>query len=94
MSNPIQGIKELSDREVAEMHRNDDYNSRPESHHHSLGTGRTNASPGNHIHDGLTSFTLLDSVTFTGSRSTNTAIILEQVLQALVLIGATDSTTA
>lgn len=86
--------QELSDREVAAIHRNDDFNSRPESHHHSLGTSRTEASPGNHVHDGITSLALLDSVVFTGSRSSNTVTILAQVLTALTILGATDSTTA
>jgi hypothetical protein len=36
----------------------------------------------------------LRTVTFTGSRSTQTAAVLQQVLQALTTLGATNSTTA
>lgn len=93
MSNPVQGVKELTDKEVSALHRNSDVDSRPEAQHHTLGTQRINASPGNHTHDGITSFALL-SDNFTGSRSANTADILNQVMNALVNLGATNSTTA
>lgn len=79
---------------VIDFHRNDDVDAIPESHHHTLGTQRVNASPGNHIHDGITSIALLANVTFTGSRSTNTADIINQICNALVAVGATNNTSA
>jgi hypothetical protein len=37
------------------QHKQSDVDSSPKSQHHTLGTGRNQASPGNHIHDGITS---------------------------------------
>lgn len=81
-------------RTVATFHRNDDVDARPESHHHTLGKGRNQATEGSHNHDGVTSVALLEGVTFTGSRSSNTADILNQVLNALANVGAVNSTSA
>ncbi|GHF92012.1 hypothetical protein [Streptomyces griseosporeus] len=36
-------------------HSQSDVDSGPRSQHHTLGTGRNQASPGNHIHDGVSS---------------------------------------
>jgi hypothetical protein len=36
-------------------HGQDDADSSPRAHHHTLGTSRNQASPGNHIHDGISS---------------------------------------
>lgn len=52
--------------------------------HHTLGRSANQAMPGN----------VLGSVTLTGSRSTATASVLQQVIQALVLLGARDNTSA
>jgi hypothetical protein len=79
---------------VIDFHRNDDVDAIPESHHHTLGTQRVNASPGNHVHDGITSIALLGSVTFTGSRTANTADIINQICNALTAVGATNNTSA
>jgi hypothetical protein len=81
-------------RKVQEFHVNDDLNSRPESHHHDLGTGRNQSSPGSHTHDGITSIAIMSGVTFTGSRSANTADIINQICNALSNIGAVNSTSA
>lgn len=83
-----------SAKEVDDMHRNSDVNKRAESIHHTLGTGRTQASPGDHNHDGSSSVALMDGVVFTGSRGTGTASVLNQILEALEKIGAVNSTTA
>lgn len=45
----------LSAREVEQLHQNDDVDVRRESHHHTLGRRATQASPGNHVHDGYDS---------------------------------------
>lgn len=42
----------LSAQEVEKLHQNDDVDVRRESHHHTLGRRSTQASPGNHVHDG------------------------------------------
>lgn len=79
--------------EVNNFHHYDDMDSRPEAHHHSLGTGRNNASEGSHIHDGITSRPLLDSITLTGSRATYNPAREAQIVAALVLLGAVDGTS-
>lgn len=86
MTTPLDG------HEVASLHRNDDVDSRPEAHHHTLGRGRNQSSPGSHVHDGITSEPILSGVTFTGSRTTNQDTILNQICDALALLGATNST--
>jgi len=77
---------------VDDFHTNSDVDTRPESQHHTLGPSDTQASPGNHQHDGGTSPLLLTGFTITGSRGGNTA--LQSVIACLVRLGATDSTTA
>jgi len=93
MTSPKNTANEEPDaRAVLAFHRNDDVDSRPESHHHSLGQGRSNASPGNHTHDGNTSAPLL-SANITGSRTNNVGSILDQILNELAKIGITNATT-
>jgi hypothetical protein len=41
--------------ESQKQHRQSDVDSTPKAQHHTLGPGRNQASPGNHIHDGTTS---------------------------------------
>ena len=79
-------------RAVADFHRNSDLNTRSEAQHHDLGNGSNQASFGNHIHDGQRGIALLDGVTFTGSRTNNTADILNQIMNALVPLSATNAT--
>jgi hypothetical protein len=95
VSQPLGGSRASdAQRQVIEFHTNDDLNGRSESHHHDLGLGRTQASPGSHNHDGVTSVAILAGVTFTGSRSTNTADLINQICNALVTIGAVNNTSA
>lgn len=77
--------------EVEKYHTNDDTDGSSTAHHHSLGPKRTQASPGDHTHDGSTSKQLLDGVTISGVKAGNTA--LASVIAALVAMGATDTTT-
>ena len=93
MTNPKQ-LSADDARKVSEFHRNDDVDSQPESHHHSLGTQRSQSSPGNHTHDGITSIAILGGVTFTGSRTSNSADIINQICNALVDVGAVNNTSA
>ena len=57
-----------------------------------LGTGRFQASPGNHKHAGDDSFPVLAGVNLTGSRASGAALLT--VIAALVKLGATDNTVA
>lgn len=79
--------------EVDNFHHYDDVNSRPEAHHHMLGTTRNSASEGTHVHDGITSSLLLDSITLTGSKAAYDPTREAQIVAALVKLGAVDSTT-
>lgn len=77
--------------DVEKFHTNDDTDTRVESHHHTLGPAPTQSSPGDHTHDGGSSSPLLSGVTISGSRGGNVALL--SVIQALVKLGATDSST-
>lgn len=58
----------------------------------SLGTGNTQASPGDHTHDGVMSRRLMSGVTITGSKGGNTA--LANLITALAdALGFEDATT-
>lgn len=81
-------------RAVNDFHRNSDLNSRPEAQHHDLGNGANQSAFGNHTHDGQRGLPLLDGVTFTGSRTNNTADIINQICNALANIGAVNNTGA
>lgn len=77
--------------EVEDFHQNSDLDSRPEAQHHTLGPGSSQAAAGNHRHDGGDSELLLTGSTLTGSRGGNVALV--SVIQALVKLGARDTTT-
>ena len=79
-------------RVVNEFHSNDDVDKDSNAHHHTLGGGANQASPGSHRHDGTDSVALLEGIELAGSRGGNLA--LQSVIQALVALGATDNTTA
>lgn len=49
------GGKVPSSGESASAHLNSDLDSSTRAQHHTLGKGRNQASPGNHIHDGISS---------------------------------------
>lgn len=77
---------------VNEFHTNDDVDRDAGAHHHTLGGGANQAAPGSHKHDGTDSVALLEGITIAGAKGGNVA--LASVIQALVLLGATDNTTA
>lgn len=85
-------------------HRQSDLDSAPHSQHHTLGSSRNQASPGNHIHDGTTSPKIgamtigtsgnnpVPAFTLTGSKGGNVA--LANLITFLKLhFNFTDSTT-
>lgn len=77
--------------EVERAHTNADTDTRAESQHHTLGSSPTQASPGDHRHDGGDSALLLEGQTITGSRATDAWRISVNAL--LVRLGAQDSST-
>lgn len=77
--------------EVRKFHTKSDSDSSPVAQHHTLGPRPNQAASGAHKHDGISSPKILDGVTLTGSKGGNAA--LASVIAALVLMGATDTTT-
>lgn len=78
--------------EVERFHTTADTDARKEAIHHTLGPNGNQSSPGDHNHRGGDSMQLLSGITITGSRAGNIALL--SVIQALVALGATDSSTA
>jgi hypothetical protein len=76
---------------VDKIHRFDDVDVRPESHHHTLGSGPNQATPGGHTHRGGDSQLLLSGTTISGTRGSATAMV--SIISALVALGATDTST-
>ena len=81
-----------SAEEVERLHQNADTDARKEAIHHTVGPGENQASPGNHNHRGGDSVQLLGGVTITGSRGSDAWRL--SITQALVALGATDSSTS
>lgn len=79
---------------VDDFHRYSDCDATVNSKHHTLGLTHLQSAFGDHNHRDGNGRELLDDVTFTGSRSLNTATVLKQVIDALVLLGASDNTVA
>lgn len=79
---------------VTDFHRFADTDATANSIHHTLGLTHMQAAFGDHNHRDGNGNSLLGDITFTGSRSLNTATVLKQVIDALVLLGASDNTVA
>lgn len=88
---PSTGVQATSE-EVDNFHTNSDVDLRQESQHHTLGPGPSQASPGNHRHDGGDSELLLTGTTLSGSRASDAWRL--SVNAILVRLGAQDNTTA
>ncbi len=100
MTNPNQ---EISSRDVERIHARDDLDVSTSSHHHTVGTGPTNASPGNHNHLGKNSELLEDYLRVRGANfippavagSTGGNVALQMLLAVLHDRGIiTNNTTA
>jgi len=85
-------LKTADAKTVQAFHRNDDIDSRPEAHHHTLGKGRNQGTEGSHNHDGTTSVAILEGITISGNRNTNPGDVIKQILTALSRMGIVDST--
>jgi hypothetical protein len=81
----------LTAQQVEELHTNSDVDGRREAQHHTLGPSPTQASPGDHRHDGGDSSLLLEGLTISGSRGSDAWRL--SVNQILVRLGATDAST-
>lgn len=80
-----------SAQEVEDFHSNADTDVRPEAIHHTLGSSPSQASPGNHTHNGSDSPLLLDGIQITGSRSDGSAVA--SIIAGMVRLGAKDTST-
>lgn len=80
-------------RTINEMHTNDDVDSGPEAHHHTIGRGPHQAASGAHNHRDGNGAPILDGVTLTGSKSGENLAVLTTIVNALVAMGADDKTT-
>ncbi len=85
-----------SPKQVSDFHKNADTDASVTSTHHTLGSRRGQATPGDHVHDGKNSRRIGDGLglTVTGSRGTGAAIT--SLIAALVTAGIdlTDNTVA
>lgn len=77
---------------VQQFHTHADTDARKESIHHTLGAGPAQAAAGDHNHDGSNSRLLLEGHTIVGSKN-NPQQVLPSIIECLVRLGATDSTT-
>jgi hypothetical protein len=62
--------------ESRQDHSHSDVDASPQSQHHTLGTARSQSSPGNHIHDGVTSPKLGGKAINTSGNDTKPALTL------------------
>lgn len=79
--------------EVSKFHTKADTDNRPESLHHTLGSGSSQAAAGDHNHRDGISAPLLDGITITGTKAGANSVFLTSVANALRELGATDSST-
>ena len=77
---------------VEDFHTNSDSDARAESQHHTLGPSPSQASPGDHTHDGGDSALILEGEVISGSRASDAWRI--SVNAILVRLGAIDNSTA
>lgn len=90
-------VQGLDPHDVTGIHRNADSNQRTDAMHHTLGGRTTQASPGDHIHDGGTSAQLLTAtisgVITASPTAASVGAVVKQILTALAPLGITDATT-
>jgi hypothetical protein len=76
---------------VDDFHTYSDVDARSESQHHTLGANPTQASPGDHTHDGGDSVLLLEGFTITGAQTSEAWA--QSINAILVRLGAIDNST-
>lgn len=76
---------------VEKFHKNAAVDTRVEDMHHTLGSLPSQASPGNHDHDGGDSALILDGYVLVGTKA-SPSTCLPSILACLVRLGAKDST--
>jgi len=80
-------------KEVLQFHKYDDVDKGNISHHHTIGQGAGQVAPGKHFHNGEDAPKLLEGVIFTGIITNYNRTTFRQVLDALVKLGASDTTS-
>lgn len=81
-----------SAEKVIQFHNRAPIDTRAEDIHHTLGVTGTQASPGDHNHDGGDSVLLLEGFTIVGSKA-NPQTVLPSLIAGFVRLGMKDSTT-
>ena len=81
-----------SSKKVQDFHTNSDADGSRNSFHHTLGVGRGQASPGDHLHDGGSSKLLMEGITVTGAKGGNAALA-NLISNLAAVLGFTDGTT-
>lgn len=79
-------------KSVNKFHKKADTDSSSLATHHTLGVKNTQASPGDHLHDGVSSKQLMADITITGSKGGNAALA-DLITKLAAALGFTDSTT-
>lgn len=77
--------------EVDNFHTNSDVDLRAEAQHHTLGSSPTQASPGNHNHDGGNSPLILEGRVISGAKGSTA--YFNSINALFVRLGAEDTTT-
>ena len=77
---------------VDDFHTYSDVDARAEAQHHTLGANPTQASPGDHTHDGGDSKLLVEGFTISGVRGSDAWA--QSVNAILVRLGASDQSSA
>lgn len=80
-------------KEVLKFHKYDDVDRGNISHHHTIGQGSGQVAPGKHFHNGEDAPSLLEGTIFTGIITNYNRTTFKQVLDALVKLGASDTTS-
>jgi hypothetical protein len=92
MPDQINDETKPSSKKVQDFHTNSDADGSRNSFHHTLGVGRGQASPGDHLHDGGSSKLLMEGDVLTGAKGGNVA--LANLISLLsTRFGFTDNTT-
>lgn len=79
-------------RTVNNFHTNDDVDSGPDSHHHTIGPGTHQAASGAHNHRDGNGLPILDGVQISGTVTGENSAVLVSIISALTALGAEDKT--
>lgn len=85
--------EKASPRAVNDFHSNDDVDSNPDAHHHTIGPGVHQSASGAHNHRGGNGAPILEGISLTGSKAGDNSVLLTSIVSALIEMGVEDKTT-